>query len=56
MKTVLITGASGYLGKSFISSYSQKYKFVVFSLLNDKIENINFSTIHDTDIINLEQL
>ena len=45
MKTVLITGASGYLGKSFISSYSQKYKFVVFSLLNDKIENINFSTI-----------
>lgn len=45
MKTVLITGASGYLGKSFISSYSQKYKFVAFSLLNDKIENINFSTI-----------
>ena len=45
MKTVLITGASGYLGKSFISSYSKKYKFVAFSLRNDKIENINFSTI-----------
>lgn len=42
MKT-LITGSSGYLGGSFIKQYKDKYQFDTFSLLTQKIEDINFN-------------
>jgi len=44
-KRILITGASGFLGQSFINLYSDKYEFITFSLLKDKIKNINFTGI-----------
>ena len=45
MSKILITGANGYLGGSFINQYKNKYKFEKFSLLSQKLENINFNSI-----------
>ena len=45
MMKILITGANGYLGSSFINQYSDKYNFEKFSLLNQKLEDINFDNI-----------
>ncbi|MEV9526232.1 NAD-dependent epimerase/dehydratase family protein [Aliarcobacter butzleri] len=42
---ILVTGSSGYLGSSFINQYSDKYNFQKFSLLSQKLENINFNSI-----------
>ncbi|KAB7884547.1 NAD-dependent epimerase/dehydratase family protein [Poseidonibacter ostreae] len=44
-KNLLITGSNGYLGNSFINQYKNKYKFEKFSLLNQKLEDINFDAI-----------
>ncbi len=45
MKKLLITGSTGYLGDTFINQYNCKYKFEKFSLLNQKLEDINFNSI-----------
>ena len=45
---ILVTGSNGYLGSSFINQYKNKYKFEKFSLLSQKLENINF---HGIDVI-----
>lgn len=45
MNTILVTGSNGYLGNSFINQYKDKYIFEEFSLLNKKIEDINFDNI-----------
>ncbi|MFV0563949.1 NAD-dependent epimerase/dehydratase family protein [Malaciobacter mytili] len=45
METILVTGSSGYLGSSFINQYKNKYKFVTFSLLSQKLENTKFDNI-----------
>lgn len=45
MKKLLITGSNGYLGSSFINQYKNEYSFERFSLLNQKLENINFYSI-----------
>lgn len=45
MKNILVTGMSGYLGNSFTSEYSKKYKYIKFSLFSDKIEEINFVNV-----------
>ncbi len=42
---ILITGSNGYLGNTFINQYKNKYEFKKFSLLNQKIEDINFDNI-----------
>lgn len=42
---ILVTGSSGYLGSSFIKQYQDKYQFDTFSLLAQKIEDINFEDI-----------
>ncbi|MFX4276709.1 NAD-dependent epimerase/dehydratase family protein [Aliarcobacter butzleri] len=42
---ILITGSNGYLGSSFLNQYKDKYKFEKFSLLSQKLENINFDRI-----------
>jgi UDP-glucose 4-epimerase len=44
VKKILITGASGYIGSSFINQYS-KYQFERFSFLNQKLKDINFEHI-----------
>lgn len=45
IKNLLITGSNGYLGSNFINHYKNKYKFKFFSLLNEKLEDINFDNI-----------
>jgi UDP-glucose 4-epimerase len=45
MNKLLITGSNGYLGSSFMYQYKNKYSFEKFSLLNQKLENINFDSI-----------
>ena len=45
IKNLLITGSNGYLGSNFINQYKNKYKFKFFSLLNEKLEDINFDNI-----------
>ena len=42
---VLVTGSSGYIGYNFIQSYQQRYQFETFSLLNNKLKEINFSSV-----------
>ena len=48
MKTILVTGANGYIGGSFIKKYLHEFSFKKFSLLNDQLENIDFK---DIDIV-----
>lgn len=45
IKNILITGSNGYLGNSFVNLYKDIYTFEKFSLLNQKIEDINFSGV-----------
>ncbi len=45
MKKVLVTGSSGYIGSSFIERNKNRYEFKSFSLLNEKIETINFDNV-----------
>lgn len=42
---LLVTGSSGYLGSSFIKQYQDKYQFDTFSLLAQKIEDIDFNGV-----------
>jgi len=42
---VLITGSSGYLGKSFIQEYQRKYHFQTFSKQKESLEKLNISSI-----------
>jgi nucleoside-diphosphate-sugar epimerase len=44
-KRILVTGSNGYLGNSFINQFESKYTFEKFSLLNEKLESINFDSI-----------
>lgn len=39
---VLTTRNSGYLVRSFINQYQNKYLFKKVSLVNQKVEDINF--------------
>ena len=45
MKKLLITGSNGYVGSSFLNQYKNKYIFEKFSLLSQKLENLNFENI-----------
>lgn len=45
MNNILVTGSTGYLGSSYINQYKDKYFFQKFSLLNQKVEDINFDGI-----------
>ncbi|WP_151948814.1 NAD-dependent epimerase/dehydratase family protein [Aliarcobacter butzleri] len=45
MNKIFITGANGYLGSNFVNQYKNKYSFESFSLLNQKLEDINFDSI-----------
>jgi nucleoside-diphosphate-sugar epimerase len=43
---ILVTGSNGYLGSSFINQYRNKYKFEKFSLLTQKLKDVNFEGIN----------
>ena len=45
MNKILLTGSNGYLGSSFLNQYKNKYFFEKFSLLSQKLKNINFNNI-----------
>ena len=45
VKSILLTGSNGYLGSSFINQDKGKHEFEKFSLLNQKLEDINFDNI-----------
>ena len=45
MNKILLTGSTGYLGSSFLKQYKNKYSFEKFSLLNQKLKDINFDSI-----------
>ncbi len=45
MKNILITGSNGYLGRKFITSYSDVFKFKTFSLLTQELKEIEFQGI-----------
>lgn len=42
---ILITGSHGYIGCSFMDQYETKYQFEKFSLLTQKLEDINFNGV-----------
>ena len=42
---LLITGSSGYLGRSFIKYYQKNYEIRTFSKQNDSIESIDFKNV-----------
>lgn len=43
---ILVTGSSGYLGSSFKNQDRDKYEFKNFSLLTQKLEDINFDGVN----------
>ncbi|SNR14905.1 NAD-dependent epimerase/dehydratase family protein [Tenacibaculum jejuense] len=45
MRNVMVTGASGYVGKNFIESYSSNYNLFTFSLLKNSIESLELQNI-----------
>lgn len=45
LKKVLITGSNGYLGTCFVNRYKDMYNFERFSLLSQKLEDIDFNGI-----------
>ncbi|CAA6812621.1 MAG: UDP-glucose 4-epimerase (EC [uncultured Sulfurovum sp.] len=42
---ILVTGSSGYIGKSFIETFKEKYTFSVFSLQNSSLESLSIKGI-----------
>ena len=44
-KTLMITGASGFIGTSFIEKYREKYNIVSVDLLKIKPEEIEFKNV-----------
>ena len=52
-KTILLTGASGFVGSYFIEKYESKYKIISFSFLHDAPEGISsghFEALHVKDV------
>jgi len=45
MKTVLLTGARGFIGQYFINYYKNKYNIKTFSFLKDNFENLDMKDI-----------
>ena len=45
---ILVTGSSGYIGRNFIRTFTNKYAFVKFSLLNNSLNELK---INDVDIV-----
>lgn len=44
-KTLMITGASGFIGSNFIKKYKDNYNIIPVSLIKQKIEEIDFNGV-----------
>lgn len=44
-KTLMITGASGFVGRNFIEKYSDQYDIIPISLRTTKVEDIDFTGV-----------
>ncbi|UUV18857.1 NAD-dependent epimerase/dehydratase family protein [Fusobacteria bacterium ZRK30] len=44
-KKVIVTGASGFVGRNFIEKYSDRYDIVPISLRTTKVEDIEFTNV-----------
>ena len=44
-KTLMITGASGFIGSNFIERYKEKYNIISVDLLKVKPEQLNFENV-----------
>lgn len=44
-KTLMITGASGFIGSNFIARYKEKYNIIPMDLLKVKPEEIDFNGV-----------
>lgn len=44
-KTLMITGASGFIGSNFIERYKEKYNIISVDLLKEKPEELNFENV-----------
>lgn len=44
-KTLMITGASGFIGTNFINEYKDKYNIIAVDLLSKKPEELNFENV-----------
>jgi len=47
-KTILLTGASGFVGSYFIEKYESKYNIKTFSFLHDDFEALH---VEDVDVV-----
>lgn len=45
-KTVLVTGASGFVGTAFLKRYAQEFNLVPVCLIQTKPEELNFDGVH----------
>ncbi len=48
MKTMLLTGSSGFIGNYFINKYENKYDIKIFSFRNDDFEKLH---LNDVDVV-----
>ncbi|WP_288217797.1 NAD-dependent epimerase/dehydratase family protein [uncultured Fusobacterium sp.] len=44
-KTLMITGASGFIGSNFIARYKDRYNIISIDLIKNKPENIDFKNV-----------
>ncbi|GLI56913.1 UDP-N-acetylenolpyruvoylglucosamine reductase [Propionigenium maris DSM 9537] len=44
-KTLMITGASGFVGSNFIKKYSEKYNIIPVCLIENKPEELDYSSV-----------
>lgn len=45
MKTIVLTGATGFIGSHFFEKYQEKYKIICISLRNIDVDQINFENV-----------
>ena len=45
MKTLMITGASGFIGSNFIEKYKDKYNIIPVDLIKNKPEELDFTNV-----------
>jgi UDP-glucose 4-epimerase len=56
VKNILITGATGFVGRYFVNKYSKKYNIQSFSFLRDDLSKLNLSSNKIETVIHLAAL
>ena len=44
-KTLMITGASGFIGSNFIKKYSEEYNIISVCLIENKPEDLDYAGV-----------